>query len=189
MRETGMLMRFISFQSNLKKNKLFPGFFVCLYIMLMGNSGISQPNYNYAIPGPYEDHPGPYYIRVYINFQQDPNDLWATNWDVQAEAEAAMATLNAAFNEHNIYFIPYADPCGGPTYQVHTTNLNTLEIRAQLQSQTVLDGALHIYVLHDNENVGGWEFNTPNNFCQIYGKRDGVLATRTEVLVHEVGHN
>jgi len=72
---------------------------------------------------------------------------------------------------------------------VFTTNLNTLDVREQLQTQNTLNEALHIYVIHDDDGIGGWEFNTPNNFCQIYGKRNGVLVTRTEVLVHEVGHN
>jgi hypothetical protein len=162
---------------------------VGIYIFVCLNPIAAQINYNYPIPGPYEDYRGPYYIRVQVNFLQPTNDLWTNNWNVQAEANAVMVTLNSAFNKHRIYFVPYTDPCTGSTFQVFTTNLNTLEVRDQLQNPVSLNEAYHIYVIHDDDGIGGWEFNTPNNFCQIYGKRNGVLVTRTEVLVHEVGHN
>jgi len=162
---------------------------VSLYLFVCLSSISAQINYNYPIPGPYEDYHGPYFIRVQVNFLQPTNDLWTNNWDVQAEANAVMATLNSAFNKHRIYFVPYTNPCSGSAFQVFTTNLNTLEVRDQLQAPATINEAYHIYVIHDIGGIGGWEFNTPNNFCQIYGKRNGVLVTRSEILVHEVGHN
>lgn len=177
---------------NMKNFTLYfarPLVIVSLYIFVCLNSISAQINYNYPIPGPYEDYHGPYFIRVQVNFLQPTNDLWTNNWDVQAEANAVMATLNSAFNKHRIYFVPYTNPCSGSAFQVFTTNLNTLEVRDQLQAPATINEAYHIYVIHDVDGIGGWEFNTPNNFCQIHGKRDGVLVTRSEILVHEVGHN
>jgi hypothetical protein len=149
----------------------------------------AQINYNYPIPGPYDDFAGPYYVKVRVNFQQKPSDHWTPNWDLEAEASAVITTLNTAFNSHRIYFVPYGNPCNNANYELFTTDYNTLEVRDNLQTPADLEAALHIYVIHDDPGLGGWEFNTPNNFCQIYGTRDGVLVTRTEVLVHEVGHN
>lgn len=149
----------------------------------------SQINYNYPIPGPYDDFVGTYYVKVRVNFLQKPSDQWTSNWDLAAEANAVLTTLNAAFNSHRIYFVPYGNICNNTAYELFTTAYNTLGVRDYLQTPADLEAALHIYVINDDPGIAGLEFYTPNNFCEINGTRSGVLVTRTEVLVHEVGHN
>lgn len=150
---------------------------------------LAQPNYNYEIPGPYDDYPGTYHIRTFINFIRPSDQGWTTGWDLQEQANIAMATLNAAYNKHGIYFVPYADPCSqDATFQPHNTTLSVSDIRTQLP-QAVHGDALDIYVTTDNGPPSGNEYFTPNNYCQVWGQDNSVLVVATEVLVHEVGHN
>lgn len=145
-------------------------------------------NYVYHIDGPYLNYSGPYYIKVSIDYLQKTNNLWTTNWNVAEEATGALSTLNAVFNQHNIYFVPYSNSCETANYEVFTTNLDIDPFRAT-QDPAILANALHIYVTSDANPPDGVEFAVPNNYCRVSGQRNGVLGIRTEVLIHEVAHN
>ncbi len=137
---------------------------LCLFSLFGVSDLTAQINYNYHIDRPYTDYSGPYYIKLQVNFIQSPGNQWINNWNVSEEADAAMATLNTAFNKHNIFFIPYENPnsCLTANYEVFTTGSNILEVRANIQDLDIASEAYNIYVTHDNiSGVGGWVFNTP----------------------------
>jgi len=76
------------------KQALRMPFLLCLlFLFLFANpNGFCQS----WITGPYSDYPGPYHIRVAINFVQSPGSSWTDAYDLEAEAQACLATLNAA---------------------------------------------------------------------------------------------
>ncbi|MBV6438662.1 MAG: hypothetical protein DYG98_10190 [Haliscomenobacteraceae bacterium CHB4] len=121
------------------KHSIPTGFslFLLLFILTFvgfPNMSLCQNNYVDTITGPYQDYPGPYYIRTFVNFVEKPSDVWLSNWNLAEEANAVLATLNDAYNEHNIFFIPYFDPCSDSApFDSFTTNLTISQIRQQLQ--------------------------------------------------------
>ena len=73
-----------------------------------------NPDLAIQIEGPYEgskDFPGPFYIKVYVNFIaiSSSND-WTSSYDLDELARNSRQRLNQAFNPHNIYFV---GPGGG----------------------------------------------------------------------------
>jgi hypothetical protein len=124
---------------------------------------------------------------------QKPNDQWTTSYNLATEANNTLNILNAAFNKHNIFFVPYsyANSCLIQDFEVHTTNLSIEERRAeQTQNSTLKEDAYHIYIIDPSPIlVTGNEFYVPNNFFSLAGSRNGVLSNNTEILVHEAGHN
>jgi len=152
----------------------------------------SQAGYIDRIEAPYPDNPGPYHIRVFVNFMTTSANPWTTagNYDLQAEANAVITTLNAAYNAHNIYFVPHGEePCADASYATHVYGGGSVEnFHDEDQDETLAKEALHVYVIGDVGDIAGYGFNIPNTFCEIYGKEGGQLVTRTHVLVHEVGH-
>ncbi|MEY3240733.1 MAG: hypothetical protein RIR11_2171, partial [Bacteroidota bacterium] len=124
---------------------------------------------------------------------QKPNNQWTTNFDLATEANNTLNILNAAFNKHNIFFVPYtfASSCSVQDFEVHTTNLGIeARVAEQRQNSTFKEDAYHVYVEDPSSpTVSGAEYRVPNNFCSLAGSRNGVLSNNTEILVHEAGHN
>ncbi len=147
------------------------------------------------ITGPYDNYPGPHHVRVAINFVQSPDKPWTGAYDLEQEANACLATLNNAFNPHNIYFLPYDNgaegPCGNPSYDLieaaGTMSIQT--IRETLQDPADIRDALHIYIRGSGTSPSGNAFRVPNTYFSAFGSRDNgnELVTRTEVIVQLMG--
>ncbi len=124
---------------------------------------------------------------------QSPDNQWTANFNLATEANNTLTILNAAFNKHNIFFVPYSyvNSCLVQDFEVHTTNLSIEDRRKeQQQNSTLKEDAYHIYVTDPSSTfVSGNEFEVPNNFFSLAGSRNGVLSNNTEIVVHEAGHN
>ncbi len=136
----------------------------------------------YQIQGPHTEFEGPYHIRVFVNYVQDPNDQWTQGVDLPARTAGILAKLNSSFNPYQIYFIGQTEPCPAP-FQVITTT-----------SSMFFPSNLHADAL-DIFDVGGTGMaeghavlGIPNNFLQVSGTYPGLPAGHSEVIVHEVGH-
>ncbi|MEQ8705007.1 MAG: zinc-dependent metalloprotease [Phaeodactylibacter sp.] len=157
----------------------------------------------------YEDDPSTYTIRVIFNFidgnATSPSQAWWStpengDYVLADEAKAGMANLNHAFNSHGIFFVPFGQGhCDEEGYYhsfIRTDFDEDPDLfgdldgeRANLQPANEIAQALNIYVLTDQGAIAGHAYSIPSNYLHVQGNEPPFgLATRSPLLIHEVGH-
>lgn len=166
-------------QPRLFSKKSVKLFLVLLTLLFCQVGQINAQAPTYQIYGPHTEYEGAYFIRVFINFVQTPNDKWTENVNLSERAAGIFENLNVAYNKHNIYFIGENSPCQ-PPFQVITQALYDL---SHLHPY-----ALDIFDLGDDDLPFGHSDYIPNTYCEVFGSDGFGSASQSEVLVHEVGH-
>lgn len=133
----------------------------------------------YQIQGLHAEYEGPYYIRVFINYVQAPNNLWTQNVDLTSRTAGILDRLNAAYNQHDIYFIGLTEPCNAPFQVITASNYAASNLHTN---------ALDIFDRGDSGGAGGYAFSVPSAYCEVSGAYGALPASQSEVVVHEVGH-
>ena len=128
------------------------------------------------IEGPHTTFEGPYQIRVFINYVDMDN--WTANADLAGRTFNTLAFLNSVFNPFQIYFIGENYSCEG-NYQILPGNTNSEHLHA---------GAIDIFDRGDTGGQTGYGFYIPNDFLETTGSENGVPASQSFVIIHEMGH-
>lgn len=142
-------------------------------------NGLTGQAPNYQIQGPHAEYEGPYYVRVFINYVQTPNDLWTQNVDLTSRTAGILERLNAAYNQHDIYFIGLTEPCNTPFQIIMAFNYAASNLH---------EDALDIFDRGGNSGASGYAFYVPSTYCEVSGAYGALPASQSEVVVHEVGH-
>ena len=139
-----------------------------------------------SIYGDYEDNPGTFHIRLYMNFIRDPDTLWVNQQQADSLAGLTFQYLNDAYNPYGIYFVNPASPCSPPTANLITTEENGVAaIRSQGEKH---EDGIDMYIFGRPGNAIGYAFAVPNTYFYVDGGDNGVPAAQTPVSVHEIGH-
>lgn len=143
--------------------------------------------------GPYDDLPGPYFVRVYLYFivTGDPGDY---DESLKDRADRIWTNLKEDFDEHQIFFIPGFGDCRDPgttyfTIESQLTASDIIDLRGE-DAQYSRDDGLCIYVFPDNLIANTASGCIPSNFCYLQGATspsDGP-DSKLKVVSHEVGH-
>lgn len=133
----------------------------------------------YQIQGPHSEYDGPYYVRIFVNYVQTEDAPWTQNVDLYSRTAAIINTLNEAYNKHNIYFIGTDNVCT-PSFQVITAY--------NFSASNLHPNAIDIFDKGGSNNFGGWAFSVPSTYCEISGMLDGLPASQSTIMVHEIGH-
>lgn len=133
----------------------------------------------YPIQGPHTEYEGPYYVRLFINYVQTPNNLWTQNVDLTSRTAGILERLNAAYNQHDIYFIGLTEPCNAPFQVITESNYAASNLHTD---------ALDIFDRGDSGGAAGYAFSVPSAYCEVSGAYGTLPASQSEVVVHEVGH-
>lgn len=154
------------------------------------------PNYPedpWIVCGPYDNLPGPYFVRVYLYFivTGDPGDY---DESLKDRAVRIWTNLEEDFDEHQIFFIPGFGDCRDPgttyfTIESQLTASDIIDLRGG-DVQYSRDDGLCIYVFPDNLNKNTGSGCIPSNFCYLQGATspsDGP-DSKLKVVSHEVGH-
>ena len=146
--------------------------------------------YGLTLYGPYEEHVGTYHLRLYVTFIQHPDSAeWITQQEADASAAVTFQVLNAAYNQHGIYFVNPGSPCSAPTAKRITTSESEADTVRDVMPGAKHDDGIDIYVFEDRDtSVSGSTFEIPSVYFSVRGLDDGLLANETTVAVHEVGH-
>jgi len=148
-------------------------------LALAFSNGLTGQAPIYQIQGPHTEYEGPYYIRVFVNYLQAPNNLWTQNVDLTSRTAGILDRLNAAYNQHDIYFIGLAEPCI-VSFQVITSS--------NYAASNLHTDALDIFDKGDTGSALGFGFSAPSAYCEVSGAYGALPASQSEVVVHEVGH-
>ncbi len=148
----------------------------------------------YQIFGPYNiPHPGPFHVKLQFNFiiNSSPTTPWITQQEANTRAGLAIANLNQVYNQFNIFFFNGGGHCNTETAQIFTYDggANATNLRAALPS-AVHEDAIDIYIFPNDLAGGlGFAYSVPSNYCHVLGKdENGIPATQSQILVHEIGH-
>lgn len=137
-------------------------------------------NFDPYLEGPYDPVSGQFFIRLKLAYTQSPANPWATNLgaaELERRTARSFEILNAAFNPHGIYFVPKANLDMG-CYTI----LNNVAAGADPSCITVS-------IASDDGAPNGFAQTTlPCNFCSVGGSENGIPASNTSVLIHEIGH-
>lgn len=133
------------------------------------------------LTGPYGNVSGQFFIRLKLAYSETQGDPWATNLgaaELERRTAHSFEILNAVFNPHGIYFVPRAGLDMG-CYTIMNSN--------NIQSDST---CITVVIVSDNGLPNGTTIgNTlPTNLCQVGGNENGIPASNTSVLVHEIGH-
>lgn len=158
----------------------------------LNGQGPDCPFVSPAIYGPYNDQPGNYHVRLYINFIRDPadNPPWISQQQADASAAVTFQVLNGAFNPHGIYFGHPGPPCSAPTANLISSSENNAETIRGVVTGAKHDDGIDIYIFDSNQGyVSATVFEKiPGFYLSARGRENGTLANETIVMVHEVGH-
>lgn len=131
--------------------------------------------------GPYEAVPGKFFIRTYLVYvEAAPYPTWATDLgpaELKRRSGRTLEMLNAAFNQFDIYFVA----ASGQEYGCYAIK----------SAESAYEDGLTIHIYHDDNEIaqGGINGNTlPVDSCWVKGNENGIPASNTTVLIHEVGH-
>ncbi|MCS6930102.1 MAG: zinc-dependent metalloprotease [Saprospiraceae bacterium] len=152
--------------------------FLLILILALSNTVTAQAPV-YQIQGPHAEYDGPYHIRIFINYVQTPNNPWTQQVDLHARSAAIVNNLNEAYNKHNIYFIGAENTCV-PYFQVIT--------ESNFSASHLHPYAIDIFDRGGDNLFGGWAFSVPSVYCEISGLLDGLPASQSTIMVHEIGH-
>lgn len=166
-------------------------FGTCITLLLLAMLGVNgilpAQSFDPAYTGPYEEVSGRYSIRVYLIYVQTNSDPWASNLG-QTELERRTArsfdVLNAAYNPHDIYFIPgvVSESC----YSVFT--------QVNQETPPEYGDGLTVHVFSD-DNLSAvhatgqvYASTLPARVLWVRGMEDNIPGSNLPVLIHEVGH-
>ena len=152
--------------------------FFSVFALVFSNSLTGQVPI-YQIQGPHTEYDGPYYVRVFINYLQTPNNLWTHNVDLTSRTAGIFERLNGAYNQHDIYFIGLTEPCSAPFQVITEFNYGVSNLHQD---------ALDIFDGGGNSAPSGYAYSIPNTYCAVSGAYSSLPASQSEMVVHEVGH-
>ncbi len=152
--------------------------FFSVFALVFSNSLTGQVPI-YQIQGPHTEYDGPYYVRVFINYLQTPNNLWTHNVDLTSRTAGILERLNGAYNQHDIYFIGLTEPCSAPFQVITEFNYGVSNLHQD---------ALDIFDGGGNSAPSGYAYSIPNTYCAVSGAYSSLPASQSEMVVHEVGH-
>ncbi len=156
--------------------------------MLALNFSVRAQTFNPHYTGPYAKVEGKFFIRLYVVYCQISTDTWADNLgaiELQRRTARTFAMLNAAFNQHEIYFVP-GEPEQGECLEVFT-QYNQEPLPEYSDGLT-----MHVFS-DDNQNApqatGNVYANTiPARKFWVRGKEGADPGSNLPVVIHEVGH-
>jgi hypothetical protein len=164
--------------NNMKKNY---SHLIATLLLSFCTSFLYSQKPSYVIQGPHTEYEGPYYIRVFVNYVQLPNDQWTTSVDLAARTAGILANLNTVYNPYHIYFVGQTTSCNATHGVITQSNFMPSHLHPD---------ALDIFDSGDGAGSGatGYAFGVPNTFCAVAGSYGTLSAGLSEVVIHEVAH-
>ena len=136
----------------------------------------------------FAEYPGTYFVRVklhFVNLGSQPTPF------LDNRAVAIMEYLNSIYVPFGIYFLAIDDciPNAAPVNCSGTIPYEINDFPGQSPPSSLLcDHAIDIFDLGDASGYSGWAFESPSLRIWVQGIYNGLPASQTPVLIHEIGH-